>query len=210
MQYRCLILLLLVLFGLNLDRASGQTARKQAQPPPNIKNTTNSISSATSTAPSAELNVEAKGWVEAGIKQVEAGQYSQAIESFQHAVKLQPGYADAYSALGRAYFKTRQWQKSSDTLRHAAFLHEQEARLQKLRTEKRGQVITPVQSIPSPEKKPAPPANTNAAGTKTTPTTSGATQQIQQQVQLTTPGKSAAAPDNAPRKAPLSLSLIHI
>ena len=108
------------------------------------------------------------------MKQVEAGQYSQAIESFQHAVKLQPGYADAYSALGRTYFKTRQWQKSSDTLRHAAALHEQEARLQKLKTEKRGQAITPVQSIlKAPKKTRHSRRKQNAAGTKTTPTIRG-------------------------------------
>jgi protein involved in polysaccharide export with SLBB domain len=50
------------------------------------------------------------------------GQVSEAVERFQKALKLDPEYVPAYSALGRAFFKLRQWENASETLRRAIAL----------------------------------------------------------------------------------------
>ena len=53
----------------------------------------------------------------------EAGQMVQAAERFRQALQLNPEYADAYAALGRTYFKLRQWQLAIDNLNRAASLN---------------------------------------------------------------------------------------
>src|SRR5690242_6338650 len=55
-------------------------------------------------------NAEAKALYKTGLDLLDSGQLNQAASSFEQAVKLDPEYADAYEALGRAYFKMREWQ----------------------------------------------------------------------------------------------------
>ena len=50
------------------------------------------------------------------------GQVSEAVERFQKALNIDPEYLAAYSALGRAFFKLRQWDNASETFRRALAL----------------------------------------------------------------------------------------
>ncbi len=82
----------------------------------------------------------AKKCYERGLELTESGQFMQAVESFRQAVQFDPEYADAYAALGRTYFKLRDWQKAIDNLNRAAGInHKQreasEAILKKRETE---------------------------------------------------------------------------
>src|SRR5258705_8690237 len=99
------ILVLLVLFGSYLDKVAGQATSTNTQPLTNINNPKNPLTPVTVIAASTEPNAEAKGLFAEGLKLAEAGNFSQAAETFQQALKIQPEYADAYAALGRAYFK---------------------------------------------------------------------------------------------------------
>ncbi len=65
---------------------------------------------------SPEARAEAKRLYKEGVKYGLAGLYSQAAEIFERALKLDPQYADAYYALGHAYFDMRQWKKAIDNL----------------------------------------------------------------------------------------------
>jgi polysaccharide export outer membrane protein len=72
--------------------------------------------------PSTETNTEANRLLLEGIELTGAGQLPQAVRALEEAIKLDPHYADAYAALGRAYFKLRLWRKAVDNLHHAAAL----------------------------------------------------------------------------------------
>ena len=65
----------------------------------------------------------AKKLYQQGLDLIEARQLSQAVDSFRQALQIDPEYADAYAALGRTYFKMREWQKASDNLNHASALN---------------------------------------------------------------------------------------
>jgi protein involved in polysaccharide export with SLBB domain len=113
----------LVLVGAFSNHVAGQ-ANTKSQALTNLNNQKNPIGSAPKPASSAtESSAEAKALFEAGMRQTEAGEPSQAAESFQQALRLDPEYADAYAALGRAYFKMRQWQKAIDNLHRASELN---------------------------------------------------------------------------------------
>ena len=58
-----------------------------------------------------------------GIQLTGSGQFAQAVRAFEEAIKLNPEYADAYAALGRAYFKMREWRRAVDNLHRAADLN---------------------------------------------------------------------------------------
>jgi protein involved in polysaccharide export with SLBB domain len=58
-----------------------------------------------------------------GIELTDAGQLAHAIRAFEEAIKLNPAYAEAYAALGRAYFKMREWRRAADNLHRAAALN---------------------------------------------------------------------------------------
>jgi protein involved in polysaccharide export with SLBB domain len=74
------------------------------------------------TAKSNETNPEAKRLYDDGIERLEMGQVSEAVERFQKALKIDPEYVAAYSGLGRAFFKLRQWDNASETFRRALAL----------------------------------------------------------------------------------------
>lgn len=108
---RSVLALVFVLFVVPAGKISGQAVsyRQQSQP-------TNTSSS------TIQPNPEAKNLYDEGVKRVEMGEISEAVERFQRAIKLDPEYADAYSALGRAFFKLRQWENASGNLRRAIAL----------------------------------------------------------------------------------------
>lgn len=65
--------------------------------------------------PANETNADAKRLLQEGIELTGTGQLPQAVRSLEEAIKLDPHSAEAYSALGRAYFKMRQWRGRSKT-----------------------------------------------------------------------------------------------
>jgi protein involved in polysaccharide export with SLBB domain len=79
---------------------------------------------------SPEARAESKRLFKEGEKYGLAGLYSQAVEIFQRALKLDPGNADAYYGLGHAYFDLHQWTKAVESLERAVELNpkDQEAR----------------------------------------------------------------------------------
>jgi protein involved in polysaccharide export with SLBB domain len=114
-MYKLFLVLSLMLFVFPSGKVLGQGALSQKQLP-------NQTRSPSGTPASAEPNPEAKSFYEEGVSRVEMGQLSEAVERFQQAVRIDPGYAEAYSALGRAFFKLRQWDNASGNLRHAIAL----------------------------------------------------------------------------------------
>jgi protein involved in polysaccharide export with SLBB domain len=90
----------------------------------------------------------ARKFYQQGLELIEARQLSQAVDSFRQALQIDPEYADAYAALGRTYFKMREWQKASDNLNRASALNRK----------KRAAGITPTIQI-----KPVQPVNAAAA-----------------------------------------------
>jgi protein involved in polysaccharide export with SLBB domain len=109
------LLLLLVLSSLAL---SDQTVAAQTYAP-KLKSEENVADTRVSTGASAE----ARTLLQTGLDLLDAGQVARAISSFEQAVKVDPKYADAYEALGRAYVKTREWQKAIDNFHRAAGLN---------------------------------------------------------------------------------------
>src|SRR5690349_5039186 len=101
-----LILASLVLFGAFADHAAGQAASSKNQSLTNLKNQKDPVSAVLATsAVSTEPAAEAIRFYLEGLKLMDADKLSQAAESFQRALKLDSEFADAYSALGRTYFK---------------------------------------------------------------------------------------------------------
>src|ERR1051325_4980796 len=109
------LLLLLVLLSLGLIH---QTVVAQTYAP-KLKSNENVADSRVSTG----ANAEARTLLETGLDLLDSGQVARAISSFEQALKVDPKYADAYEALGRAYVKTREWQKAIDNFHRAAGLN---------------------------------------------------------------------------------------
>jgi len=118
-MYKVFLALVFALFVFPLTQVLGQAGPPKKQP---LTSTSNQTDRATVMSGSVEPNPEAKSLYEEGVKRVEMGEVSEAVERFQRAVKLDPEYADAYSALGRAFFKLRQWDNASGNLRRAIAL----------------------------------------------------------------------------------------
>jgi polysaccharide export outer membrane protein len=72
---------------------------------------------------SPEARDKAKRLYKEGVKYGLAGLYSQAAETFEQAVKLDPQFADAHFALGHAYFDMRSWAKAAKALQRAVELN---------------------------------------------------------------------------------------
>ena len=105
-----------------------------------------------------ETNTDLRRLLQEGIELTSAGQLPQAVRALEEAVKLDPEYADAYAALGRAYFKMRQWQSAAHYLRHAAALNAKQ-RVAKNASPKEPALVKP--ALVKPEL-PEPRQNTNS------------------------------------------------
>lgn len=112
-------LILILLLAANPDGVIPQATNSKSQLP-NNQSTTNAVPPATTA--STEQNAAAQQFYREGIRLTEEGQLSQAVEELQQAVGMDPEYTEAYAALGRAYFKMRQWQNAVDCFRHASEL----------------------------------------------------------------------------------------
>ena len=152
-MYKSFFVFVFVLYVFPSDPVLGQAAPPQKQRQTNVTYQTDRT---TVTSASFEPNPEAKSLYDEGVKRVEMGEVSEAVERFQRAVKLDPDYADAYSALGRAFFKLRQWDNASGNLRHAIALRaarerERQEVLQKNRTRRINTDIGPTGPGTKPE-----------------------------------------------------------
>jgi protein involved in polysaccharide export with SLBB domain len=209
-----LIVVFLALFGSYSDHAAGQVTTT-TQPLTNIKDPKNPTSPVPTVAPGpTDQNAVAKELYKEGMKLAEVGQFSQAAENFQQALRLDPEYADAYAALGRAYFKMREWQKASDNLRRAAELnkrqresHTNAAGVNTLRLEsetkqpeQRKEISTPAKAGPASSQTKRPQeTNANAVGVKTLSPNAETTRQPEQPKETSTPAKSiATSPETKP------------
>jgi len=77
----------------------------------------------TKPAPANTATDDARKFYQRGLDLMEAGQLSQAAGNFRQALQLDPEFAEAYAALGRTYFKMREWQQASDNLKRAVMLN---------------------------------------------------------------------------------------
>lgn len=117
-MYKCFpILVLLILFGSCSDHTAAQETGTGTRPPNNLQNQNPSTSAPMVVPDSTERVDETNKFYKEGVKLAEEGQFKQAVENFQEALRLNPQYAAAYSALGRTYFKLRQWEKAANNLR---------------------------------------------------------------------------------------------
>jgi protein involved in polysaccharide export with SLBB domain len=66
---------------------------------------------------------ESKQLYAEGVKYALAGFFSQAVELFQRAIRLDPKFADAHFALGHAYFDTGRWEKAIESFQRAVELN---------------------------------------------------------------------------------------
>ena len=104
-MYKAFVFLFfVVLFSCSSDQAIGQVTANESRP-------------------SNETNTIAKRLLQEGVELTGAGQLPQAVSALEEAIKLDPYYADAYSALGRAYFKMREWRRAVENLRRATALN---------------------------------------------------------------------------------------
>ena len=145
-MYRSFLLLVVLLFLSPLNQLHAQAGSK--------------------TVPgSIEPIPEAKSFYDEGIERLKMGQVSEAVERFQQALKIDPEYADAYSELGRAYFKLRQWNNAVGPLRRAMALKAKERERQDALRKTPPPVNEPRVIPTSPASKPkAPSADTKPPG----------------------------------------------
>src|SRR5678816_2912488 len=71
---------------------------------------------------SSDSSPTAQDFYKEGLRLTDEGQLSEAVEQLQQAVQIDPEFAEAHAALGRAYFKLRQWQNAVDSLHRASAL----------------------------------------------------------------------------------------
>ncbi|HEU4769670.1 MAG TPA: tetratricopeptide repeat protein [Pyrinomonadaceae bacterium] len=94
------------------------------------------------TLPPPERNAEAQSLYEEGMKRLEMGQVSEAVDRFQRALNIDPEYADAYSGLGRGLFKLKQWENAVGPLRRAIELKARERERDDALQKKRRDLVT--------------------------------------------------------------------
>ena len=148
-MHKSFLLLVVLLVVLPSDQVQAQVDPSKTHPATNTQTDGNVVTG------SSEPNSEAKSLYEDGIKRLEMGQVSEAVERFQRALMIDPEYGEAYSALGRAFFKLRQWDNASATLRRAIALKAKERERQDAIQKQHPQLVEPSPTpAPSPAIKP--------------------------------------------------------
>ncbi|HEX7330246.1 MAG TPA: tetratricopeptide repeat protein [Pyrinomonadaceae bacterium] len=104
--------------------------------------------------PVSDTNPEARSLYLDGIERLELGQVSEAVERFQKALNIDPEYIAAYSALGRAFFKLRQWDNASEQFRRALALKAKKGESEKTRQKNESPGADPDATPPTPANKP--------------------------------------------------------
>ena len=137
-----------VLSGPYAALVSGQASRYIASDTP-----------ASERAVSAEAKAEARRLYKEGVKYGVAKLFSQAAQMFEQAVKIDPQNADAYFALGHAYFDLEQWKNAIRAFERALALNPKDSQARDMLALARTLAHqgpppsnTPrVQSVPKPE-----------------------------------------------------------
>ena len=152
-------LLVVLLFLFPSEQFQAQTGTLKNQP-----------ASGAHKATDAQTNPEAKRLYDDGIERMGMGQISEAVERFQKALNIDPEYVEAYSALGRAFFKLRQWDNASETFRRAVALKEKKRETENKRQKNDSRGTEPDVAPTTPASKPkgsssnsATPTDLNAA-----------------------------------------------
>lgn len=119
------------ILGLSVVCANAQTSTSKNQ----SRALTNHRNDATASQPaerpvSAEARAEARRLYKEGVKYGVAGLFTQAAETFEKAVALDPQFADAYFALGHAYFDLKRWAEAADRLERAIELNPKDVEAQ--------------------------------------------------------------------------------
>src|SRR5688572_23827095 len=112
------------ILGLSVVCANAQTSTSKNQ----SRALTNHRNDATASQPaerpvSAEARAEARRLYKEGVKYGVAGLFTQAAETFEKAVALDPQFADAYFPLGHAYFDLKSCAEAAPPLDRAIPLH---------------------------------------------------------------------------------------
>ncbi|HEX5885194.1 MAG TPA: polysaccharide biosynthesis/export family protein [Pyrinomonadaceae bacterium] len=93
---------------------------------------------------------QAERLVREGVEFTGAGQFAQAIRAFEEAIKLEPDSGEAYAALGRAYFKMREWRRAAAYLRRATALNAQQKHAKNSLPVSEVAVVEPVRQTAQP------------------------------------------------------------
>jgi polysaccharide export outer membrane protein len=133
---------------------------------------------------------ESKRLYREGVKYALAGLYTQAVQIFQQALKIDPQYADAHFALGHAYSDMGRWQNAIDSFERAVQLNPKDLEAQDRLDEAREMLAR--QNGKKPEKKELP---------KTQPAPEPVAEQISLNVKPAVPAASAPAPSTPPETA---------
>jgi Flp pilus assembly protein TadD len=118
-MYQPILLLVVLHFAFPSYQAQAEAGSFKTQ-------SANNQTDSKQTPASRETKPEAKRLYEDGIARMEMGQVSEALERFQHALEIDPEYWEAYSGLGRAFFKLKQWENAVGPLRRATELKRKE------------------------------------------------------------------------------------
>lgn len=105
-----------------------------------------------------------------GLDLSESGQFTEAAGRFRQALQFDPEYADAYAALGRMYFKLREWQKATENLNRAAGLKRKQREANESALKREIIAETPAATVADDKSSaplPAPPKETQSATTST-------------------------------------------
>lgn len=159
-------------------------------------------------ASSDETYSESKQLYSAGVKYALAGFFSQAVELFQRAIRLDPKFADAHFALGHAYFDIGRWKQAAESFERAFELNpndfEARDRLAEARemlardTKKQG---APPSESPKNEPPRQPVAEQVGLNTKS------AEQPLKPEAKASDPEKTEAAPNTEANAAAKDLAL---
>lgn len=129
---------------------------------------------------------ESKRLYREGVKYALAGLYSQAVQIFQQALKLDPQFADAHFALGHAYSDMGRWQSAIDSFERAVKLNPKDLEAQDRLDEAREMLAR--QNGKKPEKKEI---------SKTQPAPEPVAEQISLNAKATAPVTTAPAASTA-------------
>jgi protein involved in polysaccharide export with SLBB domain len=161
--------------------------------------------------PSDKNYSESKQLYAEGVKYALAGFFSQAVELFQRAIRLDPKFADAHFALGHAYFDIGQWEKAIESFERAVQLNPTDLEAQDRLEESREMLAraTNKKQAPAPKTEPTgqPIAEQVALNTKP------ATPPLRPEVSSSKPVKTEEAPKietNAAAKDLVLTKLYHV
>jgi len=107
--------------------------------------------------PPADRIATARKCYQQGLQLIESGQLAQAVTNLHQALRFDPEYADAYAALGRTYFKLRQWQSALANLNRAASLKAKQREANESALKK--DPVAETRTAPAPVTSPPPPVS---------------------------------------------------